>query len=143
LSSEDTPVHESKYREYEGCLCPILEITIGEKKKKILGYADTGCSTGVFLFKEQTQGIEMGARISDEPSRCIAADGHILAGEEYVTTADIGGESRLIVVTVVDPARILGHVQPSEMIPLVGRSFLDTFDVLFKGKKKEIALFKC
>ena len=143
MLSDKTPFHEAKYKEEDGELCPILEIIIGKNKKKIPVYADTGCSTGVFISSEQVKDIDIGEKINDEPSGCIVADGHIIGGDEYVTTAYINGEKRIINITVLDPTKILGFVPPKEMTPLLGRNFLDTFDVLFKGKEKKIVLFKC
>ena len=143
MAPKKEPFHEVEYREHEGCLCPIVEIIIGENEKKIPAYADTGCTSGIFVFKEQIKGIDLGDKINDEPTPCIMADGHIIGADEYETTAEINGEKSTILVTVLDPTIKLGSVSPKEMTPLLGRNLLDNFDVLFKGKEKKIALFKC
>lgn len=141
LGPKKEPFYEVEYKEHEGSLCPILEIIIGEDKKEISAYADTGCTTGIFVFKEQIKDIDLGTKINDEPSPCVMADGHRIGADEYVTIACINGEKRPILVTVLDPTIKLGRVSPKKMMPLLGRNFLDTFDVLFKGKKRKIALF--
>lgn len=143
LTLEREPFYEVEYKEDEGSFCPILEIIVGKKKKKISAYADTGCSTGIFVFQEQIKDLDLGTKINDEPSPCIMADGHIIGADEYITTAYINGEKRIINVTVIDLTKDLGYVSPEKMMPVLGRNFLDTFDVLFKGKQKKIALFKC
>lgn len=143
MTPERKPFHEAEYKEEEGNLCPILELIVGKDKDKISAYADTGCTTGIFVFQEQIKDIDIGTKINDEPSPCIVADGHIIGADEYVTTACIDGEERLIVITVIDPTKLLGSVSTGKITPLLGRIFLDTFDVLFKGKQKKIALFKC
>lgn len=143
MTPQKEPFHEVEYKEHDGSRCPILEIIIGKNKNKILAYADTGCTTGIFVFKEQIKDIDIGKKINDEPTPCIMADGHRIGADEYKTTACINGEKRIILVTVLDPTKKLGYVSPKKMLPLLGRNFLDTFDVLFKGKQKKIALFKC
>ena len=145
MTSERKPFHETEYREEDGQFDPILEvvIVIGKNKYKISAYADTGCTTGLSVSKKQVEGIDLGTKISDEPSPCLMADGHIVGADEYKTTVIIDGEEREIVISVVDPTKILGFIPLEKMIPLLGRDFLDTFDVLFKGKHRKIALFKC
>jgi hypothetical protein len=83
---------EVEYRVADGRLCPILEITVGKNKKKILAYADTGCDTGISLFKEQIEDVDIGKKISTSPSPCILADGHVIGADEYLTIASINGE---------------------------------------------------
>ena len=143
MSENKRPFHEVEYRKENSGSCPILDILVRKSKKKISAYADTGCTTGISLFKEQIVGTDLGIKINDEPSPCIMADGHIIGADEYLTVTSINGEEREIVISVIDPSIILGFVSPQRMEPLLGRDFLDTFDVLFKGKEKKIALFKC
>jgi hypothetical protein len=47
------------------------------------------------------------------------------------------------VISVIDREKDLGYVEIKKMIPLLGRNFLDTFDAVFKGKNKKLALFRC
>lgn len=143
MRSQREPFHEVEYKEEDGDICPILEITVGKNKEKICVYADTGCTTGISVFKEQIAGIDIGTKISDEPSPCIMADGHVIGAHEYQTIASIDGEEREMTVSVIDPTIDMGYVSIEKIQPLLGREFLDTFDVLFKGKQRKIALFKC
>ncbi len=125
-------------------MCPILDVVLGDEDgKKMLAYADTGCTTGISIFKEQVKDFNLGTKISDEPSRCLMADGHIIGAEEYLATVSVDGEKQKVVISVIDPTKILDTLPVEKMIPLLGRDFLDNFDVLFKGKTKKIALFKC
>lgn len=142
-SKESPPFFEENYREEEGCPSPILDILVGKDRKKILAYVDTGCSTGIFVFKNQILDIDIGAKISDEPSPCIVADGHIIGGDEYISSIVVGGEEKIVQITVIDPENKIGFQKVEKMTPLLGRNFLDHYDVLFKGKAKKLALFRC
>lgn len=141
-SNKSSPFCEEDYREEGGCLGPILDILVGKNRKKILAYVDTGCSTGLYVFKDQIPDVDIGTKISDEPSPCIVADGHIIGGDEYISSIVVGEEEKIVQITVIDPETIIG-TQKAEMIPLLGRNFLDHYDVLFKGKAKKLALFRC
>lgn len=77
MTSKRKPFHEAKYKEENGEFCPILEVLIGKNEHGIFAYANTGCTTGLSLFKKRAEGIDIGTKISDEPSPCIMADGHI------------------------------------------------------------------
>lgn len=129
------------YRKEKGELCPIVEILIGKEKNKIYAYADTGCTTGIYVFKEQVEGIDLGIKTNDEPSPCLVADGHMVGADEFVSMAYVNGERKEIIITVVDLENKMGSISIKEMPPLLGRNFLDDYDVLFKGKDRKIALF--
>lgn len=143
MTADKKPFHEIDYIDEDGDLCPILVVAVGKDGKELPAYADTGCTAGIALFKEQIKDIDIGTKISDEPSRCIMADGHIIGADEYLATVSISGEKREVVISVIDSTKILGTVPVEKMTPLLGRDFLDHFDVIFKGKNKQIALFKC
>ena len=143
MTTENRPFHETEYIEEDGELCPILKVLVGRNRKPLSVYADTGCTTGIAVFKEQIKGVDIGEKISDRPSPCIMADGHIIGADEYLTTLRINGEEKEVVVSVIDPDKILGTAPVDETKPLLGRDFLDAYDVLFKGKEKRVALFKC
>ena len=143
MTNGTQPLLEENYRNSEGSPDPILDLLVGKDKHKISAYVDTGCSTGIFVFKEQVKGLDIGSKISSEPSPCIVADGDIIAGEEYVCSAIIGGEEKTIIITVVDPENKIGFQKIDKMIPLLGRNLLDHYDVLFKGKAKKLLFFTC
>lgn len=143
MAKAEKPFHEKEYKETDGIPCPILKVLIGKNKKPISAYADTGCISGISMLKEQIKGIDMGERINDEPSPCVLADGRIIGSDEYLTTVTINGEERQVVVSIVDPSKELGFVPLKETTPLLGRDFLDAYNVLFKGKEQKIALFRC
>jgi hypothetical protein len=62
----------------------------------------------------------------------------VLGAEEYLSKVIINGEEKDVIITVLDPKNILYQADVEDMIPLLGRNFLDHFDVLFQGKKKTI-----
>lgn len=143
MTKAEKPFHEKEYKEENGILCPLLKVLIGENKKAIFAYADTGCTSGISMLKKQVKDIDMGEKINDEPSPCIMADGRMIGADDYLTKVSIGGEEKQVVVSVIDPSQILGSVSLEETTPLLGRNFLDAYNVLFKGKEKKIALFRC
>ena len=137
------PFFETEYKQENGDFCPIVKVLIGEKRTPILAYADSGCTSGIFVFKDQVKDIDLGVKISDEdnPSSCLVADGHKVGADEYVTTVYLNGERKEILITVVDIDRKMGSVPLEQMTPLLGRNFMDNYDVLFKGKEKRLAFF--
>lgn len=136
------PIHEVEYKREDGEFCPLLEVVIGKSKKRILAYADTGCTSGISLLKGQIKDFDIGQKINDEPIPCIMADGHIIGADVYLSSIKIGTEKKDVAISVIDPSKVMGSTPVEKMTPLLGRDFLDSFDVLFKGKEKKIALFK-
>lgn len=146
MSQFEKPFHEVEYRkEEDGSFCPILKILVGKNKKEIFAYADTGCTSGLSVFREQVEGIDIGTKISDDnnPTPCIMADGHVIGADEYLAIVSIEEEEKEVNISVIDPKKDMGYVPIKAMTPLLGRDFLDRFDVLYKGMEKKIALFKC
>ena len=141
MSQSKKPFYREKYALCNGCLDPIVEIKLGKEKRKIKAYVDTGCSTGIFAFKEQVKDLDLGAQINDEPSPCIFADGRRIGANEYVTQISINEEERIIQITVLDPTIDMGKEEVGAMTPLLGRNFIDHYDVSFKGKEKVIEFF--
>jgi predicted aspartyl protease len=142
LAAGSKPFHEEDYRKENSSLCPILDVLIGKTKKKVSAYVDTGCTSGISLFKEQIKDLNIGEKINEDPIPVLMADGHLIGADVYKSTAKIGKVKKDILIVAVDPEKILGSAPIEKMTPLLGRNFLDNFDVLFKGKDKKIALFK-
>jgi hypothetical protein len=139
------PFFEVNYKKEWGVCGPIIDIEVGDAEKKLIsGYTDTGCTTGIFLFKSQIakMGLDLGSKINEDPSPCEMADGHRIGADEYITIARFNGEEKEITITVIDPECKMDPVAPSECAPLIGRGFLDYFDVLFKGKERKVCFFK-
>ena len=143
MTKAEKPFHEKEYKKLDGISCPILKVLIGKNKKPVCAYADTGCTSGISMLKEQVKDIDIGEKINDEPSPCIMADGRMIGADHYLSRVSIGKEEKQVVISVVDSSKILGFVSLEETTPLLGRDFLDAYNVLFKGKEKKIALFKC
>jgi hypothetical protein len=139
----EKPFLETEYKNESGKLCPMVEVLIGERKVPILAYADSGCSTGIFILKGQFKDIDLGVKISDDedPTPCIVADGHKVGADEYASTVYVDGERKEIIITVLDLERKLGSIPIEEMTPLLGRNFMDDYDVLFRGKEKKLVIF--
>lgn len=137
------PFFETEYKEENGDFCPLVKVLIGEKKTPITAYADSGCTSGIFVFKDQVKDVDLGFKISDadNPSVCLVADGHKVGADEYISTIYLNGEHKEVNITVVDVDRKMGSASLGEMTPLLGRNFMDNYDVLFKGKEKRLAFF--
>ena len=144
MTARRKPFHEEDYRIENSSVCPILDVFVGKTEKKVPAYADTGCTSGISLFKDRIKDLEIGEKINEDPVRVLMADGHLIGANIYKSTAKIGDEKRNVLITVVDPTKVIGSVPIEEMTPLLGRNFLDNFDVLFEGKRepKRICLFK-
>jgi predicted aspartyl protease len=141
--SKKLPFHESKYRQKSknGRFDPFLEIIIGSNKKPIIALADTGCTGGLALLKSQIEGLDLGRKITDDSFKVTVADGHQLGGDIYLSTIELDGEKRDVTIMVIDPDNIKGYVDEKDASILLGREFLDFFDVVFKGKKRTIAFY--
>ena len=136
------PFHKVAYKQTSNILRPLLklECRIADNNYLFEALADTGCDTGFVLLKGQTKGMELGENRSDTPIRVCLADGHIVNAEVYIVTIKIGGKERIVELLVVDP-RVIGEETVEEFCPLIGRQFLDNFDVLFHGREKKLSLF--
>ncbi len=143
MGSDKKPFHEEDYRQ-DGCeeLGPILDVLVGKSGKKTSVYVDTGCSFGIAFLKDQIKDYDIGEKINSEPVPVQMADGRLIGSDLYLSKVKICNDVREIVIASVDPKRILGLAPLEELIPLLGRNFIDNFDVVLKGKNKKIALFK-
>lgn len=137
------PFHVKDYQKHEaikGC-CPLLEVIIGASQERIVVYADTGCTVGLSLLKRQIGNLDLGKKINDDPYEVSVADGHVVEADLYETSLSIDGVQKDIIVYVVNPEKYKDG-ELKESIALLGRGFLDNFDVMFKGKDKKIELFE-
>lgn len=142
MTPRSKPFHEEDYRKDNSSLCPILDVFVGETEKKISAYVDTGCTSGISFLKEQIKDLDIGEKINEDPVRVLMADGHLIGADVYKSTIKLDKEKEDVLIIAVDPTRILGNAPLEKLTPLLGRDFLENFDVLFKGKQKKIALFK-
>ena len=145
MAEEGVPFYEQEYQQENSHFYPVIEISMGKtKKERIKVLVDTGCSAGIALFKEHIKkfNLDIGEKINDEPVPIGVADGHIIGADVYRAIVEINGEERTVEVVVIDPNILLGTEVHEEEIPLLGRDFLDNFDVLFKGKQKKVLFFK-
>jgi len=126
----------------------------GGQKIPIRSLADTGCDSGFVLLdveldilKRTHKEFDLGEKRNDEPFKVTVADGHQVAGDVYFAWVELAGEKKVIEVIVIHPDKILG-TETSEIekiediLPCVGRKFLNHFDVVFHGKSQKIAVFK-
>lgn len=142
MTAKSKPFHEEDYRIENSSLCPIIDVLVGETEKKVSAYVDTGCTSGISFIKEQIKDLDIGEKINEDPVPVLMADGHLIGADVYLSTAKIDEGEKDILIIAVDPTKILGSAPLEKLTPLLGRNFLDHFDVLFKGKQKRIALFK-
>jgi predicted aspartyl protease len=138
------PFYESGYKNCDGCFRPIMKILCHFERSDVPFevMADTGCDSGFVLLKDQVKDLELGERKNDNPIEIGVADGHIVGADMYIITVEVGQEKREITLLVVDPTNIIRQEEIEESVPVIGREFLDCFDVLFQGEKKKLILMK-
>jgi predicted aspartyl protease len=146
------PFYEEHYQQLNENFYPMVNIQcwFGKKKVSLTALADTGCDSGmvllkneVSLLKEKIKGLELGEKINDEPIPVSVADGHIVGADAYIVNIELGEEQKKIDLLVIDSNNIIGETEKIDAIlPLIGRNFLNNFDVLFKGKAKKLVIFK-
>lgn len=149
MSKSKKPFHTKDYTydEKKKKAEPLLEVLVGtkKKKKKVIALADTGCSTCIHFCKSYItrEGLVFGKKMNKHPVPFGVADGHTINGDYYKAICKIGKEEKEVVVSVIDPEKFFEEEEPTigDVMPLLGRGILNRYDVLFKGKKKEIALF--
>lgn len=151
----NSPLYENDYEKRNKRLYPLVEIEFqcGKQRFPITTLADTGCDSGFVLFdyeldllKKNYKEFEIGEKMNDEPVRFSVADGHIVEADVYYTFVELSGEKKPIEFTVIHANQIVGRETEietiNEVLPLIGRNFLNHFDVMFKGKKQKIVIFK-
>ena len=79
--------------------------------------------------------MDLGEKISDDAYAVTVADGHEVGADIYKSTIEINGVKKEVEVCVVDPNNIKGRANIEDTCILLGRGFLDHFDVEFKGIK--------
>lgn len=142
-----TPFHSIDYEKREKRKDPVVTVRITAAGKTIPSYVDTGCSCGLSLTKKQMLklGLDLGTKINSDPEPAILADGSLVATDIYKVEVELAGEKKLVMVSVVDPdLKLEGEdgLEEEDEETLVGRDFLDHFDVLFSGLDKRITFSK-
>jgi predicted aspartyl protease len=148
--NQSIPFHEREYfyDKETNQYFPFLEITIisNKSRKKILALADTGCTSCIHLCKSyvEDEGLILGEKINRDPISVSVADGHTINADLYRATCEIDGNEQEVIISVIDPERFFQEEETDiKMVePLLGRGVLDNFDVMFKGRKKNIAIFR-
>lgn len=130
------PFYEEDYRSENSSCCPIVDVLIGETNHKVAVYVDTGCTAGIALLQSQIGDLSLGEKINDEPIPVLVADGHRVGVDVYIASIELSGEKREVEIHVINPTKILGSAPIEECTPLLGRDFLDHYNVLFEGKRK-------
>jgi hypothetical protein len=124
----------------------MVEVVIGYKGLKLVVLVDTGCTPGICFLKDQVKDLDieenLGVKMNEEVSSYVTADGNIVGGDDYYSWVQIKDEKQVVKITVIDPQKILGHEEPTSSTPLLGREFLDHYNLTFKGKEKRLELSK-
>lgn len=129
----EKPFHEEDYRKEKSSCCPIVDILIGKNNQQVTVYVDTGCTVGVAMLQSQIDDLDLGEKINDEPIPILLGDGHRVGADVYKTSVKLSGEEREVLISVIDPTKILGSAPTDECDPVLGRDFLDQFKVVFEG----------
>lgn len=155
LVKNKQPLYEDEYQKRNNEMYPVLKIVCNFKNRNIpfTALADTGCYSGIVLLKDEVEilknhfeDFELGDKINSEPLQVGVADGHIVGADAYRVKIELDGELKETILLVVNSEYIIGHEKEEktkidDIFPLVGRDFLDHFDVLFKGKERKISVF--
>lgn len=138
------PFYENDYKDCNGCFRPIMKILCHFEGSDVPfeAMADTGCDGGFVLLKDQIKDLKLSEKINDSPIEIGVADGHIVGVDAYIVAIEVNGEKRETTLFVVDPTNIIRQEKIEESIPVVGREFLDCFDVLFQGENRKLILMK-
>lgn len=138
------PFYESDYKNCGDCFRPTVKIICHFVNANIPfeAMADTGCDVGFALLKEQVKNLELGEKTNDIPIEIGVADGHIVGADSYVVQIEVHGDKRETTLLVIDPNTIIRQEEVEDSMPLIGREFLDCFDVYFLGEKKKLVLMK-
>ena len=149
--------HSRKYSSFSGELVPLVTVAInqGPKTVSIEALADTGCNVGLSFTKEQVKlcKLNLGKKINSDPLPTQIADGSCVATDVYKCVIELGGERKLVQVSVIDPDTKLQIKDEKEKdsdpdperlrkIALMGRDFMNHFDSTFSGLDKEFTLSK-
>lgn len=134
-------IYERDYILKNGAYYPLLEISLKDNESKIEVLADTGCNGGLVLLKTQISDLNLGEKISEDQYEVCVADGHILGADVYKSTLKINEEEEEITILVINNDKILRIEEPSESFIVMGREYLDNFNVIFQGVEKKIYIY--
>lgn len=141
--AQKQPFHEENYRRSDaakGC-CPLIDIRVGASEETLLVYVDTGCTTGLALLKSQVGKLDIGNKISDDLYTMKLANGGKIDAEIHRKTVELKGVKKEVEIKVILPETYREANDTKGFLPLLGRGFIDHFDVTFKGKEKKIEFF--
>lgn len=136
--------HSREYQQGRRTLDPIVEIKLPSGGVTVESYVDTGCSSGLVFTKGQVQrlGLSLPEKFNDEPEPIGLADGTNIGADFYCAEVELEGEKRPVFIVVLDPDMRLGRAEEADEMPLLGRGFIDHFDVLFSGIDKRLVFSK-
>jgi predicted aspartyl protease len=142
-----TPRTQFHAEPYELGLSPIVHAKIaplGGSPFEIDAYVDSGCTVGLSLTERQVSqlGLSLGQKINSSPEPCTLADGNTVACDIYVCEVEVGGEKRSVNVAVVDTTQRLESEGQPEDEALLGKAFMDYFDVTFSGIDRTLIFVK-
>ncbi len=148
------PFHSKPYTPLSGDLVPLLTISIDQlgSKLPLEALADTGCSVGLSLTKEQVElyHIDLGKKLNTDSEPMEIADGTVVGCDLYKCVVELAGERKLVQVTVMDPSKKLQVVEEDKdedyerfrRIVLLGRDYMNHYDSNFLGHKKKLTFTK-
>jgi len=122
---------------------PIIDISIGQQdtKRCIPALVDTGCTSALVIPKPflRDYKLDLGKarKVTREPSTLRLANGYEVNLDIYYAFCRVGDIEKKIKVFVIDAKRP-SRADTRKMTAFLGLSFLNDFDVVFKGKEGRI-----
>ncbi|HXY88468.1 MAG TPA: aspartyl protease family protein [Candidatus Acidoferrales bacterium] len=122
---------------------PLIDISVGplDSKRDIRALVDTGCTSALVIPKPLLRRCKLNLgkarKVTRGQTTIQLANGHDVNADIYLTFCRIGEVERKIKILVIDTKDSYPAKKPN-LTAYLGLDFLNTFDVVFKGKEKRI-----
>jgi len=142
--------HSSEYVTRNGSSHPIVKLNVVSNSLSlpVEAYVDTGNTRAALVMtrlKVKELKLTLGENINSSPEPCYLADGAVIGADIYPCELELSGERRKRNLFVIDPnlqVKIEEKKPRRQPEPLLGRPFLDDFDVTFSGIDKKLTFRK-
>ncbi len=142
-----TPFFTRDYESENGVTYPRTDVNlfINGKSVPIHVLVDTGCDDGLALTKDDVKQLKLvlphKSKLNSEPLRCELADNNLVGLDVYEVEVELAGEKKVTTLDVINPnidvketeQELTKEKEEKKVIGLLGREFLDYFDIAFIG----------